>query len=47
MKRFRDYNAVGSADDVFEDEGPAHNHIRKAQRKTKGLQIVFDPKAHK
>lgn len=48
-KRPLEFDAYGDNDDIGyeDDEITRHNYVRKKDRKTKGLEVVFDPKAHK
>lgn len=44
---YQDYDALAYKPHNLGEERGAINHIKKAKQKTKGLEIVFDPKGHK
>jgi hypothetical protein len=44
---YQDYDALAYKPHNVGEERGAINHIKKAKQKTKGLEIVFDPKGHK
>ena len=43
----RDYNALSQYDEEAVGERGRAGHIAKKNRRTKGLEVVFDPAAHK
>lgn len=47
-RTFRDVNALAFDPDAIEDpRASTINHVPKKLRKTKGLEVVFDPSSHK
>lgn len=44
---YQDFDALAYRPHNVGEERGAINHIKKAKQKTKGLEIVFDPKRHK
>lgn len=44
---YRDYDALAYNPKQVGDERGAINHVKKAKQRKKGVEIVFDPKAHK
>lgn len=46
-KLYQDYDALAYKPHSLGEERGAINHIKKTKQKTKGLEIVFDPKQHK
>jgi hypothetical protein len=44
---YQDYDALAYNPHSVGEERGAINHIKKAKQKTKGLEVVFDPKRHK
>ena len=44
---FRDVDALAYRPNHTGDEGGAINHIRKEKRRAKGVEVTFDPAAHR
>lgn len=44
---YRDYDALAIRKGRVEGEPAAINHVKKAQKRKRGEEVVFDPKAHK
>lgn len=44
---YRDYDALAYNPKHVGEERGAINHIKKTKQRKKGVEIVFDPKAHK
>jgi hypothetical protein len=44
---YREYDALAYNPKSVGDERGAINYVKKAKQRQKGVEIVFDPKAHK
>jgi hypothetical protein len=44
---YRDYDALAYNPKSVGEQRGAVNHIKKAKQRKKGVEVVFDPKAHR